>query len=166
MIPGSGRSPGEGNGHPLQSSCLENPMDRGAWRATVHGVAKSWTRLNTKHKGVALQLRREDTGWNPEQEGEPPPTPRPGKSLCQDPQSRRSLVRRRDEKTVGLKHHVPQILYAMGCRGSWIRTLAGGRGGFWQGRHGLCILQSLFWFPGEHRWGEEMQKSAETPITG
>ena len=38
-IPGSGRSPGEGNGSPLQYSCLENPMDRGAWRATVHGVA-------------------------------------------------------------------------------------------------------------------------------
>ena len=43
--PGLGRSPGEGNGNPLQCSCLENPVDRGAWRATVHGVAKSWTRL-------------------------------------------------------------------------------------------------------------------------
>ena len=42
-IPGSGRSPGEGNGSPLQYSCLENPMDRGAWQATVHGVAKSRT---------------------------------------------------------------------------------------------------------------------------
>ena len=42
-IPGSGRSPGEGNGFPLQYSCLENSMDRGAWRTTVHGVAKSWT---------------------------------------------------------------------------------------------------------------------------
>ena len=39
-IPGSGRSPGEGNGHPLQYSCLENFMDRGAWWATVHGVPK------------------------------------------------------------------------------------------------------------------------------
>ena len=39
-IPGLGRSPGEGNGTPLQYSCLENPMDRGAWWATVHGVAK------------------------------------------------------------------------------------------------------------------------------
>ena len=45
-IPGSGRSPGEGNGNPLQYYCLENPMDRGAWWATVHGVAKSWTRLS------------------------------------------------------------------------------------------------------------------------
>ena len=45
-IPGSGRSPGEGNGYPLQYSCLENPMDRGAWCAIVHGVAKSQTRLN------------------------------------------------------------------------------------------------------------------------
>ena len=42
-IPGSGRSPGEGNGNTLQYSCLENPMDGGAWQATVHGVAKSWT---------------------------------------------------------------------------------------------------------------------------
>ena len=42
-IPGLGRSPGEGNGNPLQYSCLENPMERGAWRATVHGVAKSQT---------------------------------------------------------------------------------------------------------------------------
>ena len=40
---GSGRSPGEGNGNLLQYSCLENPMKRGAWWATVHGVAKSWT---------------------------------------------------------------------------------------------------------------------------
>ena len=42
-IPGSGRSPGEGNGNPLQYFCLENPMDGGAWRAAVHRVAKSWT---------------------------------------------------------------------------------------------------------------------------
>ena len=41
-----GRSLGEGNGNPLQYSCLENIMDRGAWWATVHGVSKSWARLN------------------------------------------------------------------------------------------------------------------------
>ena len=40
LVPGLGRSPGEGNGNPLQYSCLENPMDRGAWQATVHGVRK------------------------------------------------------------------------------------------------------------------------------
>ena len=45
-IPGLGRSPGEGNGNPLQYSCLEKPMDGGAWWATVHGVAKSRTRLS------------------------------------------------------------------------------------------------------------------------
>ena len=45
-IPGSGRSPGEGNGIPFQYSCLENPMDRAAWQATVPGVAKSRTRLS------------------------------------------------------------------------------------------------------------------------
>ena len=42
-IPGLGRSPGEGNGNPLQHSCLENSVDRGAWQATVYGVTKSWT---------------------------------------------------------------------------------------------------------------------------
>ena len=42
-IPGLGRSPGGGHGYPLQYACLENPMDRGAWWATVHGVAKSRT---------------------------------------------------------------------------------------------------------------------------
>ena len=45
-IPGSGRSPGEGNGNPLQYSCLENPMDGEAWWATVHGITKSQTRLS------------------------------------------------------------------------------------------------------------------------
>ena len=45
-IPGSGRSPGEGNGNPLQYSCLENPMDRGGWPAAVHGVAKSPIQLS------------------------------------------------------------------------------------------------------------------------
>ena len=46
LIPGSGRSPREGNGNPLQYSCLGNLMDRGAWQAIVHGVPKSWTRLS------------------------------------------------------------------------------------------------------------------------
>ena len=45
-IPRSGRSPGGGHGNPLLYYCLENPMDRGAWWATVHGVTKSWTGLN------------------------------------------------------------------------------------------------------------------------
>ena len=42
-VPGLGRSPGGGHGNPLQYSCLENPMDRGAWQATFYRVAKSWT---------------------------------------------------------------------------------------------------------------------------
>ena len=46
LIPGLGRFPGGGDGNPLQYSCPENPMDRGAWCATVHGVAKSWTHLS------------------------------------------------------------------------------------------------------------------------
>ena len=45
-ILGSGRSPGEGNGNPLQYSCLENPMDRGAWQSIIHGITKSLTQLN------------------------------------------------------------------------------------------------------------------------
>ena len=53
-IPGLGRSPGEGNGTPLQYSCLENPMDGGAWWATVHGVAKSQTRLSDLTYGTSI----------------------------------------------------------------------------------------------------------------
>ena len=45
LISGSGKSPGGGHGNPLQYSCLENPMDRGGWQATVHRLAQSWTRL-------------------------------------------------------------------------------------------------------------------------
>ena len=45
-VPGLGRSSGEGNGNPLQYPCLENPMDRGAWQATVHGASKSQTQLS------------------------------------------------------------------------------------------------------------------------
>ena len=56
-IPGSGRSPEEGNGNSLQYSCLENPMDRGAWYATAHGVAKSQTQLS----GFSLSLKM--TNW-------------------------------------------------------------------------------------------------------
>ena len=47
-VPGVGRSPGEGNGNPLHYSCLENPMDRGAWQATVHGVTRVRHNLATK----------------------------------------------------------------------------------------------------------------------
>ena len=59
-IPGSGRSPGEDNGNPLQYSCLENPMDGGAWQAVIHGVTKSWTRLKqlSTHAGESSGLRR------------------------------------------------------------------------------------------------------------
>ena len=46
LIPGSARTPGGGHGNPLQYSCLENPMDRGAWWAPVRGVPKSWTQLS------------------------------------------------------------------------------------------------------------------------
>ena len=49
LIPGSGRSPGEKNGDPLQYSCLENSRGRGTWQTTVHRVANSWTRLSDFH---------------------------------------------------------------------------------------------------------------------
>ena len=55
-IPGSGRSPGEGNGYPLQYSCLENSTDRGAWPATIHGVTKSQTGLSTHTQPQAFVL--------------------------------------------------------------------------------------------------------------
>ena len=48
-VSGLGRSPGEGNGYPLQYSCLENPMNRGAWQAKVHGITVSWTQLSDSH---------------------------------------------------------------------------------------------------------------------
>ena len=59
-IPMSGRSPAEGNGNPLQYPCLENPMDRGAWQATVHGIAKSQTLLSDQHFHLLSNIRN----WN------------------------------------------------------------------------------------------------------
>ena len=55
LIPDLGRTPGEGNGNPLQYSCLENPMDRGTWWATVQGVAKSRTQLSNFHSLTHIQ---------------------------------------------------------------------------------------------------------------
>ena len=67
-IPGLGRFPGGGNGNPLQYFCLENPMDRGAWRATVHRVTQSWTRLSSQACNSRLEVftftgRRNVTIW-------------------------------------------------------------------------------------------------------
>ena len=56
-IPGLGRCPGEGHGNPLQYSCLENPMDSGAWRATVHGVAELDTTEETEHACTAESVQ-------------------------------------------------------------------------------------------------------------
>ena len=58
LIPGSGRSPGGEDGSPLQYSCLKNPMDRGAWWATVHGVAKGCTRLSnfTRRRHIFINI--------------------------------------------------------------------------------------------------------------
>ena len=65
-IPGLGRSPGEGNGNPPQYSCLENPMDGGAWSATVHGVTKSWTQLSDftffTVRNLSILLRKVQSG--------------------------------------------------------------------------------------------------------
>ena len=54
-IPGWGRVPREGNGNPCQYSCLGNPMDRGVWQATVHGVAGSWAGLSNTHIRIIVQ---------------------------------------------------------------------------------------------------------------
>ena len=56
LILGSGRSPGGGNANPLQYTCLENPMDRRSWQATVHGVAKSWTGLKRLSMHICMSL--------------------------------------------------------------------------------------------------------------
>ena len=66
LIPSLRRSPGEGTGNPLQYSCLENHMGRGAWRATVHGVAKSQTPLNDSHFHAH---------WDEDRAGPSPPAP-------------------------------------------------------------------------------------------
>ena len=64
-MPGSGRAPGEGNGNPLQCSCLGNPVDRGAWWATVHAVAKSRTRLNnSSHAYDFLKVICSSAQWS------------------------------------------------------------------------------------------------------
>ena len=63
-IPGSGRSPGEGHGDPLQNSCLENPMDRGAWWATVHRVTKSWIRLKRLSTDAHRKFKSSVKGMN------------------------------------------------------------------------------------------------------
>ena len=64
-MPGSGRTPGGGHGNPFQCSCLENPTDRGAWRATVHGVAKSRTQLKRLSSHTSKNnLRAPWTSWS------------------------------------------------------------------------------------------------------
>ena len=63
LIPGLGRSPGEGHDNPLQYSCLENPMDRGAWRATVHWVTKSRTQLKQLSTHAHLTVQRVPSPW-------------------------------------------------------------------------------------------------------
>ena len=62
-IPGLGRSPGEGHSYPLQYSCLENPMDRGTWRATVHRVAKSQTQLKQLSTHVPKERATLGSNW-------------------------------------------------------------------------------------------------------
>ena len=64
LIPGSGGSPGEGNGNPLQYSCLEDSTDRGAWRATIHGVAKNRTQLSDRaHTGARMYIHTHEHTW-------------------------------------------------------------------------------------------------------
>ena len=64
LIPGLERSPREGNGNPFQYSYLENPMDRGAWQATVHEVAKSQTRLSDYHFHMHVEIYGKYIIWN------------------------------------------------------------------------------------------------------
>ena len=73
-----GRSPGEGNGNPLQYSCLENPMVRGAWQAAVHGVAKSWTQLKWFTAATAAKSLQSCPTLCDPIDGSPPGSPVPG----------------------------------------------------------------------------------------
>ena len=66
LIPASGRSTAEGNGNPLQYSCLEKPMDGEAWQATVHGVAKSWTQLSDFTYLQRVQSKQNEAGTDRE----------------------------------------------------------------------------------------------------
>ena len=68
LIPGSGRSPGGGNGNPLQYSCLGNPMDRGAWQATVHRVTKNQTWLKQLSMHTQFSIRRAER-WSARKTG-------------------------------------------------------------------------------------------------
>ena len=68
LIPRLGRSPGGGHGNPLQCSCLENPMDRGAWQAKVRRVTKSWTRTLLKRLSTQAPIRVSPPSW-----ASPPP---------------------------------------------------------------------------------------------
>ena len=63
-IPGLGMSPGEGSGNLFKHSCLENPMGRGAWRATVHGVEKSWTRLSDEWLSLSHSWKLWCSQWS------------------------------------------------------------------------------------------------------
>ena len=95
-IPGSGRYPGGGHGNPFQYSCLENPMDREAWRATVHSVTKSQTRLkwhSTHAQPIILQISRSVISDSLQPQGlqcaRPPyPSPTPGVHTNSCPLSR------------------------------------------------------------------------------
>ena len=69
-IPGSGRSPGEGNGNPLQYSCLENPTDREAWQVAVHRVTKSWIQLKWLGTHTCTGLVRAAAELTPQGHGE------------------------------------------------------------------------------------------------
>ena len=79
---GGGRSPGLGNSNPVQYSCLDNPMDRGAWRATIHGVSKSWTRLSMAQKEKLALETSKHRGCEP-YKGIYPDTPRQNKHAPQ-----------------------------------------------------------------------------------
>ena len=76
-IPGSGRSPEGGNGNPLQYSCMENPMDRGAWQATVHRAAKSWTHMHSVQFSSVQSLSRVWLFATPWTAAHRPPCPSP-----------------------------------------------------------------------------------------
>ena len=134
-IPGSGRSPGEGNGNPLQYSCLENPMDRRAWWATIHGVAKNWTRLSNF---TSLEFQAVTTSVS---RGLPqlPPNQNPSSHFCTLEQRRLILFEHKADRVTSLLktlQQVPQHLV--------LKSLTG-----LGSSHFCCsILPSMPWPPG------------------
>ena len=146
LIPGLGRSPGEGNGNPLQYSCLENSMDRGAWQAVAHGLSKGQTRLSMyayMHTALGnslkvkvkltqscqiLRLHGLESPWN-----------FPSQTIGVDSLSLLQGIFPIQESNQGLLH-CRQILYQLSYQGSPENSLNLSKSEFWQVK--TCLMST------------------------